>query len=304
MREGFLGQKMVVLPKDILGATKKDPLTKELYLTDIGYYPRAGNHFRRRNQGSDEYILIYCLEGEGWIKIGRKTHRITPNSYFIIPAGAPHEYGSEKHDQWSIYWVHFTGSSAKALFRKYCRRKSGNGKGSLPSVVKIPFEEERINYFESFITLLESAHGSDPIEYVNICLWQLLTSFIYHDYYSKVRHEDSSTNLIDYAIKYMRDNLDQTIRIDDLADHLSHSASYLYYLFKRNTGYSPISYFNHLKIQEACKYLSFTDLSVKEISYSLGFQDPLYFSRLFKKRMSLSPTLYRDRLGGQPDPSY
>lgn len=299
MREGFMGQKMVVLPKDIRESIKKNPLINKLYITDIGYYPRAGNHFRRRNQGAEEYILIYCLEGDGWIKLNRKTHYVTPNSYFIIPAETPHEYGSEIQDHWSIYWVHFTGPSAEALFRKYCRRQSGNSRASSPGVVKIPFEEERINYFDSCISLLESAHGPEPIEYVNISLWQLLASFVYHDYYSKIRHEDRSTNIIDSAIQYMQDRLAQPIRIDELAEHLSHSASYLYYLFKRNTGYSPISYFNHLKIQEACKYLSFTDMSVKEISYSLGFQDPLYFSRLFKKRMSLSPTQYREKLGNQ-----
>jgi YesN/AraC family two-component response regulator len=53
----------------------------------------------------------------------------------------------------------------------------------------------------------------------------------------------------------MRDHMDQPMRIDELAGHLNHSASYLYYLFKQNTGYSPINYFNHLKIQETCKYL-------------------------------------------------
>ncbi len=233
MREGFMGQKMVVLPRDTRESIKKNPLINELYLTDIGYYPRAGNHFLRRNQGADEYILIYCLEGDGWIKLNRKKHLISPNSYFIIPARTPHEYGSEEQDHWSIYWVHFSGPRAETLFRKYCQRPVGGGKSASPHVVKLPFEEERIRYFDSLISLLESAHGPEPIEYVNISLWQLLASFVYHDYYSKIRHEDRSTNIIDSAIRYMQEHMDQSIRIDELAEHLSHSASYLYYLFKR-----------------------------------------------------------------------
>lgn len=297
MREGFMGQKMVVLPEDIRESMKKNSLINKLYLTDIGYYPKAGNHFKRRNKGSDEYILIYCLEGEGWIKLNRNNHRITPNSYFIIPPGTPHEYGTAKQNHWSIYWVHFIGASAAALFSKYCQKQSGSDRRSAPCAVEIPFEEERIGYFDSCISQLESAYGLEHIEYVNISLWPLLASFVYHDYYSKIRHEDRNTTLIDCAIRYMQDRLSQPIRIEELAEHLHHSASYLYYLFKQNTGYSPINYFNHLKIQEACKYLSFTDMSVKRISFSLGFHDPLYFSRLFKKKMSMSPTQYREKLG-------
>lgn len=303
IREGFMGQKMVVVPRNIRETIKKNGLINKLYLTDIGYYPNAGNHFRHRKEGADEYILIYCLEGDGWIKLNQQTYRITPNSYFIIPAGTPHQYGSEEQNHWSIYWVHFTGTSAETLFRKYCQKQSGNNKNPAPCVVKLPFEEERITYFDGFISLLESGHGSEAIEYVNISLWQLLVSFIYHDYYSRIRHENSNTNIIDSATRYMQDHLGRSIRINELADHMNYSVSYLYYLFKRNTGYSPINYFNHLKIQEACKYLSFTDMSVKEISFSLGFQDPLYFSRLFKKRMNFSPTEYREKLGNQPEPS-
>ncbi len=47
------------------------------------------------------------------------------------------------------------------------------------------------------------------------------------------------------------------------------------------------------KVQKACEYLNYTDLTIKEISFSLGFQDPLYFSRLFKGHMGISPRKYR-----------
>jgi AraC-like DNA-binding protein len=94
----------------------------------------------------------------------------------------------------------------------------------------------------------------------------------------------------------MKENLDRSISVDELAEHLNYSSSYLYSLFKEETGYSPIHYFNHLKIQKACQYLSFTNMSIKEISYELGFNDPFYFSRLFKKLMELSPTEYREEL--------
>ncbi|WP_415864943.1 helix-turn-helix domain-containing protein [Thalassobellus suaedae] len=71
------------------------------------------------------------------------------------------------------------------------------------------------------------------------------------------------------------------------------STSYLQTLFKKRTGYSLIHFFNLKKTQKACEYLNYTDLSIKEISVKLGFKDPLYFSRLFKNYMGVSPKAYK-----------
>jgi AraC-like DNA-binding protein len=294
-REGFFGQKMVVIPKNIRRSIKNNEIISSLYLTDIGYYPNAKHHFRKREEGADEYILIYCIEGHGRIKVNSNTHTLIPNSYFIIPSNIAHEYWADKQSPWSIYWIHFAGKAATNLFKKYCQ-KSSNNDNSTPNVTELPFEERRINYFNGFISLLESGYSTEIIEYVNISLWQLLASFVYHDFYSEIRHQNNGTDIVNSAIRYMQNHIDQSITVEELANHLNYSTSYLYSLFKEDTGYSPINYFNHLKIQEACKYLSFTDMSIKEISFELGFNDPFYFSRLFKKMMELSPTEYRKKL--------
>lgn len=295
-KEGFFGQKMVVVPKNIRRAIQNNKIINSLYLTDIGYYPNAKNHFRKREEGADEYILIYCIKGDGWIEINSRKYSIVPNSYFLIPANTAHKYGAEKKNPWSIYWVHFTGDTAGKFYKKYCQKKGSSKDKFSPSVIKLPFEERRMNYFNGFISLLESGYSIEIIEYVNISLWQLLASFVYHDFYSEVRHQKNGTDIVDSAIQYMQDHLNESITVEELASHLNYSTSYLYSLFKEDTGYSPIDYFNHLKVQEACKYLSFTDMSIKEISFELGFNDPFYFSRLFKKMMELSPTEYRKKL--------
>ena len=292
-REGFLGQRMVVIPQNIKTDFRENELINSLYITDIGYYPNAEHHFRKRNQGSTEYILIYCLEGHGWIKLNNQGYELKPNSYFIIPPDVSHSYGANKNDPWSIYWLHFTGQKANHLFKKYKKRNSSKVQ---PSVIQIPFEERRIEYFDGIISLLESGYSKEIVEYVNINLWRLLTSFVYNDFFSKVRSQNNESNIVDTAISFMKDNLHRSISVNELSSHLNYSDSYLYSLFKEETGYSPIHYFNHLKIQKACQYLSFTDKSVKEISYELGFNDQFYFSRLFKKLMDHSPTEYRENL--------
>ena len=66
-------------------------------------------------------------------------------------------------------------------------------------------------------------------------------------------------------------------------------------LFKLKTGCCPVDFFNRLRIQKACQRLITTDLSVKEVAFSLGYTDPYYFSRSFKKTMGVSPLGYKEQ---------
>lgn len=285
-QEGFLGQKIVVIPKNIRNRVKENPLVNALYIASIGYYPHATHHFRERKEGADEFILIYCVEGIGNIEINGQKFQLRPNHFFIIPPDIPHCYKADENDPWSIYWVHFSGSDARQLHDRYQQNRDSGS-------VHIPFQESRIDFFEHIVNILEKGYSKNNLEYVNITLWQLLSSFIYSDFFRKFGQQTKESNLINDAIDYMQDSIEESITVKELAQHVNYSVSYFHSIFKEKTGFSPIHYFNQLKIQKACQYLSFTDLSVKEISHKLGFKDPFYFSRLFKKLMSLSPSKYR-----------
>lgn len=66
IKEGFKGERAVVLPAFLIEELKQDLLGDELYITDIDYYPHAGFHYREHNVGeAKEFVLIYCMEGEG-----------------------------------------------------------------------------------------------------------------------------------------------------------------------------------------------------------------------------------------------
>ncbi|OZB94490.1 hypothetical protein CJP46_19655 [Paenibacillus sp. XY044] len=98
---------------------------------------------------------------------------------------------------------------------------------------------------------------------------------------------------ITQTVRYMMDRLEGTVTLKQLAAQARVSVPHFTQRFKEATGYSPIDYYLRLKIQLACRHLDLTEQSVKEISHRLGFQDPYYFSRLFKKIMGKSPSEYR-----------
>ncbi len=286
IEDGFLGQRMIVLPKNIIYNVQKNPLINGLYFTDIGFFPKASRHSIRRKNGAKEFILIYCYKGEGIIRFENQNRVLKSNSFYILPPNLPHEYYSKDNNPWSIYWIHFSGVKAPYFYEKFISVYNEN-------MHQIELKEQRIRLFENLIDILEDGYSSTNLEYVNLSIWQLLKAFIYEHIFSEDKKKYSENNTVESTIDFMKNNLDISLKVNEIANNFNYSPSHFFTLFKQSTGYSPIHYFNNLKIQKTCQYLSFTDMSVKEISFALGYNDPLYFSRLFKKTMSMSPLQYR-----------
>ncbi len=285
-RHGFKGQKMIVLPRKIISDfLKKYILTKGIFITDIGYYPKAIHHYVERPQGIDEHILIYCVEGGGWVEMKGKHFLIEPSQFIVIPAGEPHAYGADV-DAWSIYWVHFNGNLAKHIVNLIIK----HSKNLKPFLA---YNETRIQLFEEIYRHLEKGYSDDTLRYVNMIFYHFISSLLYEEKFNG--SETDKRNNVSAAIDLMKRKLNEVLSLENLAKACNLSISHFSTVFKQETGYSPIDYFNHLKIQKACQYLLFTDMSIKEISFSLGVEDQYYFSRMFSKLMNVSPKEYRNR---------
>ncbi|UMB59219.1 AraC family transcriptional regulator [Lutibacter sp. A80] len=285
LRDGFIGQKMIALPKTIINITKENPVTNNFYISDLGYYPEASHHYRIREKGASQYIFIYCTKGRGEITLNREKTLISPNQFFIIPKNTPHEYKANDIDPWSIYWFHFNGVIAPQLYDRYITTNSNNYKNA-------PFSIEKIKLFEKIFSSFDRNYLENHLEYANLLSLNFISSFIYHDFELTIKMSNNDT-LVDSIKKDLLNNLDKNFTLDEIASKFNYSKSYLHTKFKLDTGYPILVFFNLKKIQKACEYLNYTDLSIKEISFKLGFEDPLYFSRVFKNLMGKSPRTYK-----------
>lgn len=285
-KEGFKGQKAILIPRQVLAAKcARDKIMSALYVTEMGFYPKARFHYRERPQGADQHILIYCHEGKGKVTIQTTAYNIEPGDFFVIPIKTPHTYVADDVSPWTIYWIHFKGQTADNLVLSMKKR--------LGSKSFIQHNEKSLELFDEMYNQLERGYGTDNLMFANMCLWHFLSTFLYNDKSSaaKLTQKDAT----DIAIDYLRRNLDKTLTLEDIAREASLSTSHFSYLFKKKTGFSPIEYFNHLKVQKACQYLLFTPLRIKEISQELGIEDQYYFSRMFTKVMSIAPNDYREK---------
>ncbi len=101
------------------------------------------------------------------------------------------------------------------------------------------------------------------------------------------------------TVGYMRERLNQSLRVPKLASMVGVSQSHFFALFKKQTGLAPMDFFTRMRMRRACELLDSTSLSVKEIAAALGYDDQFYFSRVFKSVNRISPSEYRSSGVGQ-----
>lgn len=284
-REGFEGQRMIVIPKKITTELLAvDTLTRQLYITDIGYYPKAKYHYIKRSAGINQHIIIYCIEGRGWIETGKEKVEIQPSQVVVIPANTPHKYQSNEQDPWTIYWIHFRGDLGAFLAEQLLQQAKNY----------ITYSEQRIQLFEDMYANLEKGYSNDNLRYVNMIFYHFLSSLLYADKFINTGNQ-AVADVLTEVITWMREQIDRVITLQEFADHARLSVSHFSAVFRERTGYSPIEYFNHLKVQKACQYLLFSNMTIKEMAVQLGVNDQYYFSRMFSKLMGMSPSEYRQR---------
>jgi len=290
-KDGFSGERALVLPASIIHAMENNPLANALHITDIGYYPRAEHHFRKRETPISQYVFIYCVEGRGWFDVNNERYEIKSNQCFILPANVSHSYGADDTDPWTIYWIHFKGD----LSEYYASRLL------TPIDIKPTIYSRingRLNLFEEIYHTLELGYSKENLLYACSAFHHFLGTICYLQEYRNATVNDISNDLVDAAIHFMKENIGKKLCISEIAGHTGYSVSHFSTIFNNRTGHSPVNYFNLLKIQHACYLIDCTDIKINQVCHKIGIEDCYYFSRLFSKIMGMSPSEYRKHKKG------
>lgn len=291
IKEGFRGERLVSLPEELLASYQGEPLISNLYVRKIGYFPRVKYHFVQKDKGCDYALLLYCTEGQGWLRIGDRRYEMKRDQYAILPPGTPYAFGADEEAPWTIYWLHFQGTLRDRF---------------LPaSPAPLPIEagehsrlQERIRLFEEIFASFSMGYIKDYMTYSSLCLYLFLGSFRYVEPF---RHALAPTHperaFSARVIHYMQEQVRHRLTLKELAAHFHYSPSQFSLLFQRETGFAPMGYFLRLKVQKACEYIELSPMKLSEIAFALGFEEVSYFSRLFSKVMGCSPSAYRKKNG-------
>lgn len=283
-RDGFLGEKQINVPKAVLTKfIRRKTFINSLFITHIGYFPKALYHYRERKTGCNDYILFYSLGGKGYIDNPKEKIELKPNQFIILPPNIFHRYQADLKDPWTIYWIHFSSSKLKEFGTDFNIEQ-------FYKPTDIRYNDQIINTWIEIYSSLDSGYNAENIGFANLCLYRFVSFFLFPN--KKVSTEEPDSPL-DRSITYMKENIGKRLTAEEIAKKFNYSPSHYTASFKRKTGMSPIDYFIKLKIHYACQLLAQSNLKIKDISEKVGYDDAYYFSRLFKQVMGKSPKEYR-----------
>lgn len=288
--EGFLNQQLYRLPQPVLDKWGNHPLLQSLVPTDVGWFPSAQYHYCERKKGLPASILILCVDGEGWFRINDgPTQKLIANEALFIPADAPHVYGSSEHAPWSIHWIHLAGLESHGYATQI-------QKGKFKLRVDDESSKRAVQLFRQCYDILAEGFVLNRLIYAAKISHNLLGELFFNNPAFSAYQRSNRLHSIEPTLNYLRQNIADRFSLTEMAQHANLSVPHFSRLFKEQTGYAPVDYFIHLKLQKASSLLNLTDMPVREIAASVGYNDPYYFSRLFKKVIGKSPTAARNQL--------
>jgi AraC family transcriptional regulator, arabinose operon regulatory protein len=263
-------------------------VTKGLYLTEIGELEVEEGTIWDYTGKREVYLLVFCVKGEGIVLLSGEQVPVSNDQYYIVPPGEGFKFYSVLKAKTRFLVAGFNGKTVQHMSREFFLVRN-----LVPSVNNMVANREML-FDEIFNNLSRGFHNRN-LEYVSFCFGHLLATFVYANRTSDDL-ADESNPVVRRILSFMGKNLHKKLSLKQIAVEAGYSPTYLSTLFRKQTNYAPVSYFAHLKVLKACEFLDYTHMKVKEISYRLGYIDPYYFTRDFKKKVGMSPRQYRNRI--------
>lgn len=292
-RETFPGERIYKLPTKVIEFASRQPLTSSLLPCRIGYFPSARGQRVSRPNGDWAFTLLFCLDGVGHLELDKGCHRITRGMVALLRPFEFHAYAADEQHPWSYYWIHFNGTLAQQYYEVLTR-------GGKHTCIELDPDVAFVRTFEKILNIYHSGHAHKMLVQTAAAMHQLLGD-LYGQICNRGIAQETPQARIERTIAEVRHNLGMHVSIHELAAIANMSDAYYAQQFRRHTGESPRSYFNKLRIQAACEYLVKTSAKVETIAHMVGYEDPFYFCRLFKRVAGKTPTAYRKNEAVQKD---
>ena len=247
-----------------------------LQINSCGFQRLKENYVVIREHGRQDYQLLLVESGVCEVEYEGETYRLSAGNILLYPPHAKQRYTFLETGL--SLWCHFTGTAVEEVLASH---------GLAGGIYRLAPDHA---LFEAYTALIRRFHRKPTRPLAIASLLEVLF------YLSSVSRETGEGNVsIASLLNYLHMNYSQRLSVEVLARQTGYSESRLSHLFTEVTGKSPMRYLNDIRLKASCEMLSATDLSVSEIAAACGFEDPLYYSRRFRKKYGLSPTDYRKR---------
>lgn len=246
-----------------------------------------------RPMGREDYQLIYLYRGAGRFFVGGNKVRVEEGFAVLYEPGEPQWYEYTRSDTPDVYWIHFSGRKAHRLLAAAGLQASG-----------VYWAGVRSEYAALLDAAIQELQVQRPyfMELTSVCIQGLLALI--------ARSQEEGGQLskghnmdVERAVQYFNQNFSKPICIQTYAQSCNMTPCWFIRSFKRQMGVTPQQYLTSIRINKAKELLSGSAYNVGEIAEIVGYQNPLYFSRVFSHAAGCAPTEFR-RKSRQSTPSF
>ena len=264
-----------------LNTCSRESKARPFLLNCIGNFVTDAKFNTYNQVGRSDYYLLYVQSGTLEVILPSCTELCGAGSFVVFPPGTKYRYRHAEGTTLDYLWVHFTGSAVDDTIAEY----------SIAVYPEINHINDDGGIGMRFLNMLEIARGPDTFKEaeLSLSLARLLLSL------AKRMGEQKPSKLY-RSLNYINENFSCELRICELAKMENLSESRYTAVFRETMNTSPHSYITELRIASACELLRTTDLPIKAIAAAVGYNDSHFFSRIFTKRMHMSPLKYRNQI--------
>ena len=245
--------------------------------------------YSRGQEVRDFYLIHYVIHGAGIYILNGNEYCVREGQAFLIYPNMPINYTADADDPWEFCWVGFNGTDARILM---------NATAFTPQQPVITLKDPE--HMLELLLDIYNVRGNLPHEVIAMTaqLYSLISFLIQENQGALPSRLRVGTDQVQRACDYIAAHYSSGITVREVAEELGICRSQLYRIFKQVTSMSPQKYLTEIRIRQACNLIAKQSCSIKEIAYSVGFEDPLYFSTVFKASMGQTPTQYAAMLKG------
>lgn len=246
--------------------------------------PRLPTH---RPKGRRDFQLLYIASGKAHFYFDKsdKDTVVTAGHMVLYRPKEPQRYVYYGEEQTEVYWVHFTGNNVTNILRHYRIRNDMR-------ILKTGTSLEYSRIFRQMIQELQRCQTHYP-ELLTLLLLELLIQ-IERQIGREHRPKNAYLNTeMEMAMQFFNDHYSSEINIEEYAVSRGMSVSWFIRSFKQYAHTTPMQYLVERRMTNAQVLLETTNYNITEIAALVGYDNPLYFSRIFKKQKGMSPSKYR-----------
>lgn len=231
------------------------------------------------------YVLHYILNGKGKYQVDGRTYYLEKDQGFLMEPDVMSSYEADLEEPWRYLWIGFEGSNATALLQQI-------GLSHHTLTFDASCGEQLLSYVNSILNC--ELAGVEQELFLQGQLFHFL-SCLSHDFSTNpnVFQHDKQNYYVRAAEDFIRAHFAEDIKVQDIADAIGISRSYLAILFQNVLHLSPSDYLTNFRISRAHEQLQITDTPITKISENCGYQNPLVFTRAFKKKIGITPSQFR-----------